>query len=281
MFHLAAYTTAFAGAATLQDMTAAVDGAFTQRNGHLTFTSPMKLLAAHYTGALVTAAQLSVPSINAIAPHNIYPPNLAVTELTNPNVQDLRDWPLQLPLEEEIAVQATASGAEQENAFLWFGTPMWTADISPARVQSGGDANLGRRLTILATAATTKVANAWSANAVIVPQQNLKGGVYAILGITPFVAGVLAMRMDFPASKMYQGKKLFPGDLVQAAYGNVPNRRGPTWLGIWGAFHTFELPSVQVWGNAAGAATLTMWIELVYLGSPRSILESFYASMAA
>jgi hypothetical protein len=117
MFHLAAYTTAFAGAATLQDMTAAVDGAFTQRNGHLTFTSPMKLLAAHYTGALVTAAQLSVPSINAIAPHNIYPPNLAITELTNPNIQDLRDWPLQLPLEEEIAVQATASGAEQENAF--------------------------------------------------------------------------------------------------------------------------------------------------------------------
>lgn len=281
MFHLLAYTNTLAAAATLQSATAAVDPSFTQQGGNYIFTDPFKMLAAYGTGALNTAAQFNVPSLNAIAPLNIYPVNLSITTPANPQIVDYRMRPWDIPMDEQIGIQQTGSGAEQENMFLWIGTPGWTANWQQyAPPPSGVDSNIGRRIYINATAATTKVANAWSADAALTFQQNLRGGSYLVVGAYAFVAGVLAFRLNFVRQKQYNSRKLYPGDIVYASYSQVPWREGPNWLGVYGAFHNFEPPLVNVWGNAAGAATLTLFLDAIYLGRSESLVDQFYQAAA-
>jgi hypothetical protein len=282
MFHLLGYTTTFAGAATLQDMSAATDSSFTQQNSHYIFTEDFRLLAAQVTGALNTAAEFKISSWNAIAPMNIYPVNLAVTEAANPNVFDLRAFAPMIPQNEQLQVLASASGAEQENAFLWIGTPNWNSRLSGFPMGGNtNDTNVGRRLLLNVTGAVTKIANAWSADGAVTFEQSLRGGSYAVLGAYGQVAGTLAFRLNFVRQKQYDSRKLFPGDLCIQAYGNQPHWRAPNWLGMWGAFHTFEPPLVEVWGNAAGAATLQMFWDVVYLGRDESLVDQFYQGFAA
>lgn len=281
MFHLLAYTNTLAGAATLQAATAAVDPSFTTQNSNYIFTDQLRLLAAYGTGALNTAAQFNVPSWNAISPLNIYPWNLSITTPANAQIMDWTNAPPLIPLDEQVGVQMTATGAEQENLFAWVGTPNWTKQISQyLGIMSGSDSNVGRRIYINCTFAVVKVANTWSADGAVTFQQALRGGTYAVLGAYFFVAGVLAARMNFVRQKQYDSRKLYPGDICYASYSQVPWRAGPNWLGAWGAFHTFEPPLLNCWGNAAGAATVTAMLDAVYLGRSENLVDSFYQSMA-
>lgn len=264
MFHLAAYTLTSAGAVAFSDMTAAVDGTFTQFNGHLIFTSPIKMLAAFIMGATVSDARLNVPSINPYGLHHIVPPEASATVPTNPDIDDYRSSPVDVPLNEEIAILMSNGAAETDQAFLWLGTPDWTMNLPRG----------GQRSTIRVTATATRVSNAWSADAALTFEQLPKGGVYSVLGCWGFEAAMLAFRLNFPNQKMYGGKKLFPGDLAMNAATNVPNKYGRNWLGEWGRFHTFEPPTVQVFSTAAGAGAETFNMDILYLGDSLGLLSA-------
>ena len=264
MFHLAAYTNVFAGAVTLQDATAVADQEFSTRNNHLILTEPYNLLAIAGMGADLTAQELNAPSINAIAKDNTYPVMTAITVPSNPNIDDRRDYAPPLPMNEEIGVLQTASGAETESAFLWLGTPDWNSNL-PRGI---------RRLTALATLTITKVANLWAVGGTLAFETTLRGGVYAIVGAELVSAGVQAFRINFPRRPLYMGRKTRPGTLATQTYGNAPLKPRRDMWGEWGRFHTFELPTVDVFASAAGAITPSMWLDLIYLGTDLSLLQS-------
>lgn len=264
MFHLLAYGLATGGAVTLSDMAAATDGEFSQRNNHIIFSEDYNLLAQYSSGATITRMQTNVPHINYLNPHVFYPLNLSLTVPTNPAVPDYRAYPIKLPQNEEIAIQVSDSASEQANSFLWIAPPSWNMQLPRGE----------QRLTIVATASVVTVANAWSGFSNITLASTLRGGVYAVNGIACIAAATLAFRINFPRRKMYNGRKLIPGDLATQTFGLIPNKFGMSWLGEWGRFNTFELPTIQAYANASATVTHTLFIDVSYLGDSPALFDA-------
>lgn len=248
------------------DMTAAVDGNFSQRNSHYIMSEQYQLLGAYHQAESATRARFNVPSINAIARHQIYPPNRSITIPSPPQLADYREYPIPLPMNEEIAVEESnnnAAGAEDTYALLWVAPPGWTRNI-PRGIA---------RLIIRATSTVTTVANAWSGFANITFAENLKGGVYSIVNARAIAANSIAWRLNFPKMPLYQGRKFYPGGLCSEAIGNLEGRfglngygMGITPFGELGKFHTFEPPTIQIFANAAAATAHEIRLDMVYLG---------------
>jgi hypothetical protein len=85
------------------DMTAAVDTVFTARNNHYIFSEPYNIIAMAALGANMTRVRSNIPTWNAIGRHMIHPIRRSATIPDLPAVQDLRDFPLSLPQNEEVA----------------------------------------------------------------------------------------------------------------------------------------------------------------------------------
>lgn len=263
MFQLLAYHVSGGVNDANVDMTAAVDPNFSRRNSHYIFTEPYQLLADYHQAESALRARYNVPTWNAICRQQIYPPNRSITVPSNPQVCDRRDYPLSIPLNEEVAVEESnnnAAGAEDTYAFLWCAPPSWTKNI-PRGVS---------RQIIRATASVTSSANAWSADGAMTIVDPIKGGSYVVIGAQCILATVIAFRLNFVRAPLYNGRKMLPGDLATEAIGNVPVKEGRNWLGEWGRFNTFELPQVSCFANAAAALTLELRLDTVYLGEQMS-----------
>lgn len=274
MFSLLMYSGVAVGAATYTDLTAATDEEFTQRNSHYTFTEPYKLLASMYGGDDVTNGRLLLPTWNAIGEFSLWPPNISATDdiLSPPRVQWFDEFGPELAVNEELQSQITSTAAMAlgYNALV-IGTMDWNRNLPRGRLT----------IPIRATAAVATLAAAWSGAGAITLAQSLRGGVYAVVGASCFCADTLAFRLIFPRQKMYRGRKLRPGWLGINALGDLEEssiRDDPFRLGVWGYFHTFELPQIQVFGNAAGAATQELRLWLQYLGEDVGILNQLTGS---
>jgi len=241
-------------------------GEFSPRNGHWIFTEQYDLVAAFVAGLTVTAAQIFDATYNATNIPQIYPVNLAITPLTNPNVLDLRDQPWPIPMNEEWQFQISggAGGAEDDYALIWIvpsGTQPW--NVSPPAPTIGSP-----RVFSLFTLTQATTTNIWSTTTTIAITNTLKGGVYQINGLWLVCAHALAWRMTFPRHPLYQGRKLSPVGLVENAYGNVPLRYGRDWLGMVGMFNYFELPQMSILASTTEAsATYTGYLDMTYLGN--------------
>lgn len=269
MFALLGYTSSAAAGATNADLTALTDPDFTQRNGHYTFTERYRLLAACDIGANDTTASLLTPTWNAISRFNISPPTRSATPVSRGWLDLFMQMQPPIPLNEEFQFQTSndAGAPVRTNGVLWIGTEDWNRNL-PSGIMP---------FEIRCTAAATGVANAWSGATAITFEQSLRGGVYSICGAYFQGAGCIAARVIFPRQRLYQGRKLRPGHLVQNAVGDFPPMLGQyqsTIFGEWGRFHTFEPPQLEVWANAAGAVTIECRFRLVYLGTELSLLES-------
>jgi hypothetical protein len=272
MYHTLGYFLSNTGAAANTDIPAINDGGtITIRNNHFIFTAPFEIPLISGWGAGLTAEQLFCPTWNAINIPQIYPTNLAIVPGSNPNQMDIRDYPLAIPLNEEIAVQATngSGGTDPEYAVLHIrppgGPPMGpSAPASPL-------GNLGRILAQFTwTGALT--AGVWSATNAITLSNTIKGGTYCVRGLYIVVAHALAYRVNFVRAPYYRGIKLLPGGLVENAYGNVPAKIGINPLGPLGFFNTFELPSLQILGTTTtGSATYTGYLDLTYMGQDMTV----------
>lgn len=266
MFHLLSYYVSAGVNDSNVDMTASVDGQFSQRNNHYVLSEPYNLLGAYHQATSALRARLNVPSINGIARHQIYPPNRNATVPNLPRIADYREYPIMLPQNEEIGVEESGNlGAGNEDTWvtLWIAPPSWNRNI-PRGIA---------RLTIRATATITGVAAAWSGFTNLTFAENLKGGVYAIVGAEVQGANTIAFRLNFPKMPLYQGRKFLPGSIAKEAIGNAGAQfnisgfgMGVTALGEWGRFHTFEPPTIQVLAIAAAAVAHEIRLDLVYLG---------------
>lgn len=275
MFHLLDYNLLNGAADVNVDMLAVTDPTFTRRGGsngtaHYIFTERMNLLGAWHGQSLPTNLRFNVPTWNAYGQHTLRPLT-DTTTLVMPSpmwVDDYRDSPLQLPVNEEIALQESNAGAGtlQANTLLWIAPPDWT-NRPPAS---------GFRITIPFTASVVGSLGAWSADTAITPAQNLREGIYAINGATAFDAAAtptqIAFRLNFPSAPLYAGQfKLYPGDLIFSPRAAIPIQSGQARWGRWGNFSSFNLPQIQCLAVAAGTRTITLLLDCTYLGSSNNM----------
>lgn len=270
MFHLAAYTSTSSGAITDTALGMVADGALAQGSTGYRFTEPYRLLAAFARGAALTKAGFRSPSLNGLGLWTIYPLQLALNIASNPQVDDYRSFAPQVPLYEDFSavVSDTQAAGEEIEVLAWLGTQNWTSDLSVLQgMASGNDPYVGRRMTLFSSTVVPKGAKAWGADTALTFDQIPRGGVYAVIGGVCVAAATLAWRLNFPKQPLYRGgRKLFPGDLTSQALGDAPNRFGPNWMGVWGIFHTWEMPFISIFGTAAANVTINLALQVVYLG---------------
>lgn len=259
MFHLLNYfVSAGAGDANV-DMTAATDDTFSRRNNHYIFSENWNLLAWAHLAASATRARFNAPTWNAFARHQVWPINRSATPPSFPRVADYRMFPLPIPLNEEIAIEESndlAMGNEDTTSFLWIAPPSWNRQVPRGSL----------RLVVRATGAVARVADSWSTFGAITFAENLRGGWYSVLAAYVFSANLRAFRLSFPRMPLIAGRLLRPGALTSAALGNMETPDFNDGLGVWGHFHTFEPPQLQVYGDATGADTQEIRLDLVYHG---------------
>lgn len=273
MHHLLANYSSVNSSTPVQ-LNAVTDPGFTTNNNAFVLTESYNLVGAYASGAAIAAAQINSATINAINTLQIYPVNVHLAPASNPNVMDLRAAPQPLPMNEQIQAQSNnaAGGAEAELMLWWIkpagaGAPDW--QVMPGSVQNP------RTLALFTTTITLTV-GVWSPLATITFTNTLKGGIYQVNGAWLVVPNGTAFRFNFPIMPLYMGRKLFPGGLCEAAYGNNPMRFQPWWLGAWGRFNYFEPPQCQALGNATtSSTTYTGYMDITYMGPSGSDARAF------
>lgn len=254
-------------AGVVSDTPAIVDGNFSIRNNHFIFTEQYSLVATAALGATLTAAQLDSPTIDAFNPMQIYPTIASgIVPPTNPNVMDLRMNPIPIPLNEELQLKLAggAGGAEPDYGIIWLRAsgPGAVDYVVPTPTLTNP------RFFALFTATLVLTAGVWSPFGGITFTNPLRGGAYQCNGAFLVCAHAVAYRINFVKSPMYAGRKLYPGGLVENAYGNQILRFGDAWLGGQGRFNNFELPQMAVLGSTTEtSATYTGYMDLSYLGA--------------
>src|SRR5262249_20819291 len=159
----------------------------------------------------------------------------------------------------QFQTSKTAAGAQQQFGFLSLITDGWTANLPT-----------GPMIMMEATtSAFTPTANVWSGPQALVMNANPRGGVYAVIGASvQQAADTLAFRIIFPRTSMYNNRKLRPGWIAQNAIGSfedVLTQMNRYHLGVWGYFHTFELPTVEVFCPISAAITPILRMWTIYL----------------
>src|ERR1700738_2424702 len=245
-YHTLVYNGAAVGVnAANTDINAAVDTELQQRNNHYLFTERYRLLAASLIGVSVTRGRFQAPRFNYVGELAIFNANRALQPPSNPQWDLYAVYPLEIPQNEEFQCQVSnnlGAATEQENVVLQIIPDDWSANL-PA-----GEPMIPGAFIIRATAAITPTLNAWSGPNAITLSQSPRGGVYAVVGAVVQGTNAVAWRWVFPRNKIYHGRRLRPGGLIQTAVGDVTNNQIDPWmmgLGVQGYFHTFELPSIE------------------------------------
>jgi hypothetical protein len=262
-FHLMAYSVTAGINDSNVDMSAVNDVIFTARNSHFIFSEPYELIAAMHMGTSALRVRTNWPSLNNFGRHQIWPVNRAAVPPSYPRIDDYRMRPLRLPVNEEVAFEESGNlgaATEPETLSLWVAEPGRNYNVPQGAA----------RLTVRATAAVARVAGAWSGGGAITLSDALVGGWYAVVGAYCFDANLRMFRLIFPQYQSGQKRNYRPGSYATNATGNMETPGGPDFfnesLGVWGVFNTFELPQLEVFGDAAGASTQELRLSLVYLG---------------
>lgn len=271
-YHTVVYNAPAAGinAANL-DMTAATDTELSQRNGHYVLTERYRLLAAALIGASVTRGRYQVPRWSAIGEPVIFNANRSLQPPSNPQWDSYVGYPPEIPQNEELQVQVSnnlGAATEQENCVLQLAPDDWSQNLER------GD----YAFPVRATATITPVLNAWSGGQALAFTQSLRGGTYAILGTVVQGTNAVAWRWIFPRNRLYHGRRMRPGGLIQTAIGDVVSNVFQPWVMGWGTMGYFasnELPSIELFGTTAAAITYNVFIWLAHLSDDINVLNRY------
>lgn len=262
-FHVSAYSESL-GNVTNNDVNAVVDDVLTVRNSHLILTEPYNVLMAWAFGSTLSRIRFGNVALTQLGSNHIWPVDISATVPDDPAIMDIRRYPLELPQDEEITLEATTSavGPAQAGAVLWLGTPSWNANLPV-----GLDRFVTRATAVVAAGSETT----WTALSEMTFERDLYNGTYAVVGASVVAANALAFRLRFPDVPSVGGKQLRPGGLVQDTASLNPHMTWLSGMGEWGRFHTFSPPQVQVFADAAGG-TYDIFLDLVYLGKSRELV---------
>lgn len=261
--HFVAYSESVAQL-TNTDINAVADEVLQSRNSHLIMSERFDVIAAHALGTTLTRLRFGNIGLTFRGVNHLFPTGRVATVDSRPGVIDRRLWPLELPMNEEITLEATtdAAGPAQVICGMWLAKPQWSQNIP-----LGMERFTTRATAVVAAGSETT----WTALAPLVMERDLFNGVYAVVGCQVIAAAAFGFRLFFPSQRQASGRQLRPGGLVMQAIGDYgwPAQSGG--MGEWGRFHTFEMPSIQTVADAAGG-TYEVRLDLVYLGERQDLL---------
>lgn len=246
MFHVVAYESN----ATLNvetDLTPIPDGLMVIQNGHFLPQVDMKLLFACAMALHVTLARIITPSMRQITTPFIRPlqPTLAGGDLTG--IADYSMNPFTIKGLEELQVDATVTTTEHVSAIL---------GLSRTQIMPAPQGNI---FVMRGTAATTLAANVWTQGA-MTWNDSLPAGQYVCVGLEAFGATLRSARLTF------ENQWERPGCVACATAVQKPSRifqRG--YLGVWGNFSSFRMPTVEFFADAADTAQ-EVYLHLIRVG---------------
>lgn len=271
-YHTVVYNlSAAAAGATNSDMSAATDTEISQRNSHYVFTERYRMLAAALVGASVIRGRYQVPRWNAIGEATIFNANRALQPPSNPQWDSFIAYPPEVPQNEEFQVQASnnlGASTEIENCVIQLAPDDWNNNLDR------GDYSFPVR----ASFTVTPTLNAWSGGQILTFSQSLRGGTYAILGTVVQGSNSVAWRWIFPRNRLYHGRRLRPGGLIQNAIGDSIANALPHYVFAWGTLGYFasnELPTLEVFGTAASSTTYQCFIWIAHLSDDINVLNRY------
>lgn len=262
--HLVAYAASL-GAGPNLDTAFASDDVLMSRNSHMILTTRYNLIEAIPFGALINRSRFGNASMQRYSFQHLHPLMVSATVVNDPVPMDLRDFPMELPMNEEITIESgnSAVGPTVTGAILRLATPDWSMS------QPGVLARITTRATAVVPAGTTTT---WGALANLSFERDLINGVYVVLGVAVVAPGAIAFRVRFIDQPSINGKQHRPGGLVQQSHATQPYPQWKDGFGEWGRFHTFSPPQIQTFGDAAGG-TYEVRLVLGYLGEDESLLQ--------
>lgn len=260
MFHLSANAINAVAAAVLGDAPAVNDTVFSTQNNHFIYTDDLRLIGHGAFGVDLTAAQMYSPSLQPFG--NFWMPNVDATAAPGnyPRLINYSKMPFVMPKYEQIQQLLSVSAASRATALTWLAPTSWNTKRTLGTMRS----------FLQLTATPTGTLNTWSGLAPITFTQQPKGGWYVVHAAYVYDANgvAIAFRLFFPRCPGFgnTGRQLRPGSYVTQAVGNLLIPNWEDCIGDWGAFHSFEPLQIEVYGNAAAATALTIYLDVDYLG---------------
>jgi hypothetical protein len=204
---------------------------------------PQRDVPLVYIGAAsvnLQRARFSSPTIALVTTPFIRPINQALNFGVPQRLWDLTEQPLTLRGLEEITMLVTQTGGAAQQVVAVAGL-MWQQIPAPP----------GNIWTLRGTSVGPAVINVWTQIAVTWFNA-LPTGTYAVVGMEAFSATNIASRL------ILENQVPRPGVLGITALANFPNQifRGSSYsdLGVWGQFHNYNMPLVEVLCTAADAS---------------------------
>lgn len=212
---------------------------------------PWKLLASYASGINLEAARVNSPSLRSLVLPEIYPANDTADVPVLDAVCLYEEFGPRFIANEPVIVEASRAGADAQPviAALWVTPAFKAATKGPAFAVRGA-------FTATLTAGTWVLAS-------LTLNQTLPAGRYEVVGMVCVCNDAFLCRLVFPGVGQFR-----PGVLVNDAYGDLtlmdPFRNGR--FGAFGQFDNYAIPSVEVLGDAAGAETGFVLLDLVKVG---------------
>lgn len=254
MFH----TLAFAGAKT--DSTAneaapgVVDPGWTlNAQNRYILPSKMRVFASTAMNDTITRARLNAPSLRNFGLPELFPNTVSDDPAAIPLVNYWGDNGPEVQATEAIGVDTSngASTVDRVHAALWLRTK-----VTPVPA--------GKRSTIVGTSTQTLLLDQWTTGTITL-DQDLPFGRYGVIGLAVVCNDAWAARLVFPGNQTMR-----PGVPVAMTYAGVDAvqyfRAGRQ--GLWGEFVSTQPVQLDLIGNAAGAETATVFLDLVALDVP-------------
>lgn len=249
MLHTCAFFKSSAGSLTLEDTPAVQDQTLAiSASNHFLLPQDAKLKAIYVKATTGLNARFNTPHLRMVSIPTIDPIDVqAVSTTSKPTpicVYPDGEEPVINAIDEFEIDISTGVGASSNKAlaFLLFGNK------SPVPV--------GPVYTLKATATITQTAGSW-VNGNITLDQGLPDGLYTVIGLSGFGAGLVAARLVFP-NQWYR-----PGAICRNLVTDypIPDFRNGR-LGALGQFRQTAIPTLDVFADGAGASQ-TIFIDVV------------------
>ena len=253
MHHLACFYASVTNGSSYAAVAGAVDSGLTLLpSSYYLSGKKLRVLAAAGLQTNLTALQIDAPSLRNLGLPEVYP---GIAAAAVPDRYAIANYSVNGPSiqpNEGFIMRMSAGGAAAADGF----GAMWvTAGFR--------NAQQGPVTTVPCTATITCVKGAWVMGA-LTPATTLQAGNWEIVGMELVASNTWAGRLVLPGNDI----GVRPGVLAVTAYGRVPQEQYARYgrFGSFGSFNANQLPALELFGLAAGAASPVAYLDLVKTG---------------
>ena len=191
-------------------------------------------------GVGLTRVRLSSASSRIRGYPNLFPFTASHLGGSNPQIVDMRDFPIDLKNGENVTMQATNGGAQATVLLIQLGRGGMNYNI-----------NAGGLRWIRWTCTLTSVAYQWGPEANIVLDDDIEAGNYNVWDFNYFEADAIAGRLVF------KDQVERPGCIANQVVTDAPNMTMKGGQGLMGTFNSITPPFFQSMHVAAASQSLT------------------------